>query len=541
MRGLMMDDPLLISSLLTYAERYHGKQEIVSRAVEGPIHRYTYGEAATRVRRLARALGRLGVAPGDLVATMAWNGYRHYELFFGITGVGAICHTVNPRLFWEQITFIVNHAKDRVLFVDLTFVPLLEQLIGALEPLEHIIVLASRADMPTTTLPNVLCYEELLANESEDFSWPAFDERSASTLCYTSGTSGKPKGVLHSHRSIVLCSFVGCMTDVMQYSMHDVICPITPMYHGNSWGSPYGATMAGAKLVLPGQHVDGAHLHELMEMEGVTMGLAVPTVWQNLLDYVVENKHRFSTLKRALTGGTAPPRSMMQGYDRLGVDVIHAWGMTEISPTGVVGTPTPRVGVLDEQSRETFRIKQGHGIYGVQLKLRGESGEQLPHDGVAKGELLVRGPLVVGEYFQGDKNDAFDDEGWLRTGDIATIDEFGYMTILDRHKDMVKSGGEWISSIEVENAAMGHPSVREAAVIGVSHPKWGERPLILVVPRDPTRADAREILQFLGTKIAKWQVPDHLVIVEELPHTATGKVLKSALRETFKNYRLPTI
>ncbi len=343
MRGLMMDDPLLISSLLTYAERYHGEQEIVSRTVEGGIHRYTYAEAAQRARQLANVLKRLGIHAGDRVATMAWNGFRHYELFFGITGIGAVCHTVNPRLFHEQIRYIINHAKDRVLFADLSFVPLLEQMIGDLPTLEQIVILTDRAHMPATALSNVLCYEDLLTAETDDLEWPLFDERTASSLCYTSGTSGNPKGVLHSHRSIVLCSFVGCMTDVMQYSMHDVICPITPMYHGNSWGSPYGATMAGAKLVLPGANVDGATLHSLMESEGVTMGLAVPTVWQNLLDHVTENGKRFTTLQRALTGGTAPPQSMIRAYDRLSVEVIHAWGMTEISPTGVVGTPTPRV------------------------------------------------------------------------------------------------------------------------------------------------------------------------------------------------------
>lgn len=541
MRGLMMDDPLLISSLLTYAERYHGEQEIVSRTVEGGIHRYTYAEAAQRARQLANVLKRLGIHAGDRVATMAWNGFRHYELFFGITGIGAVCHTVNPRLFHEQIRYIINHAKDRVLFADLSFVPLLEQMIGDLPTLEQIVILTDRAHMPATALSNVLCYEDLLTAETDDLEWPLFDERTASSLCYTSGTSGNPKGVLHSHRSIVLCSFVGCMTDVMQYSMHDVICPITPMYHGNSWGSPYGATMAGAKLVLPGANVDGATLHSLMESEGVTMGLAVPTVWQNLLDHVTENGKRFTTLQRALTGGTAPPQSMIRAYDRLSVEVIHAWGMTEISPTGVVGTPTPRVRQLEAASREAFRLKQGHGVYGVQMKLRGENGNPLPHDGTSKGELLVRGPLVVGAYFDSDKGDAFDESGWLRTGDIATIDKFGYMTILDRHKDMVKSGGEWISSIEVENAAMGHPSVREAAVIGVPHPKWGERPLLVVVPRDADKADADDILGFLATRVAKWQVPDDVVIRQELPHTATGKVLKSALRNIYKNYSLPTI
>jgi len=540
MRGLMMDDQLLISSIINYAADYHGDAEIVSRTVEGGIHRYGYRDAAKRANQLARSLSGLGIGVGDRVATMAWNGYRHYELFFGVTGIGAICHTLNPRLFDEQIKYIVNHAQDRILLFDVSCMPLIERLAADFRTVEHYVAMTDRAHMPQTVLPNVLCYEELIATESDDFDWPKFDERTASTLCYTSGTTGDPKGVLHSHRSIVLCAFAGCMTDVLRYSMHDVVCPVTPMFHGNSWGSPYGATMAGAKLVLPGQHVDGASLYSLMEGESVTMGLAVPTVWQNLLDHAVQKGRRFATLKRALTGGTAPPLSMIKTFERLGVDVVHAWGMTEMSPAGAVGTMTPKICGMDEGERDAYRVKQGHGIYGVELKLSGNNGERLPHDGRATGELLARGPLVAGAYFNNDSGDtAFDNDGWLRTGDIATIDSMGYLTILDRRKDIIKSGGEWISSIAIENATIGHPDVREAAVIGVQHPKWGERPLLIIVPRDLQRFDKKNILTYLAGRVAKWQLPNDIVAVSELPYTATGKIHKVKLREAYRDHKIP--
>jgi acyl-CoA synthetase (AMP-forming)/AMP-acid ligase II len=540
MRGLMMDRPLLISSLIRYAAEYHGDAEIVSRSPDG-LHRYTYRDLEARSKRLGRALMRLGIRLGDRVATLAWNGFRHLELYYGVSCIGAVCHTVNPRLFQEQIRYIVNHAADRVLFLDPGFVPLAEQLAPHLPKIEHYVIMTEAAQMPSTKLDNALCYEDLLAAETADLEWPEFDENTASSLCYTSGTTGRPKGVLYSHRSTVLHSLGVAMRDTLDYSMHDVICLIAPMFHANGWACPYAATMVGAKLVLPGQQLDGASLHELFEREKVTFSLAVPTVWLGVLDYMRKSGNKFSTLKRTAIGGTAVPIAMMKAFDELGVNVIHAWGMTETSPLGTVCSLTPRVAALPPEERDRYRAKQGHGIWGVDLKLAGPDGRELPRDGTSSGELLVRGPWVAAGYFNDEEATAAvlaDD--WFRTGDVSTLDADGYMTIVDRSKDVIKSGGEWISSIDLENAVMGHPDVQEAAVIGVRHAKWDERPLLVVVAREGRRPDKQQLVALLAQKFAKWQLPDDVILVSELPHTATGKVNKLALRETYRDHLVRT-
>lgn len=533
----MMDDGLLVSSLLAQAACNHPDTEIVSRLCDGTIHRYDYLRCEIRAKNLARAMHALGVRPGDRVATLAWNDFRHVELFYGICGIGAVCHTLNPRLPKEQLRYIAAHSQFRVLFLDPSLVEIAEALAASLDGFRQYIILCEKEAMPATTLPGAVSYEDLLASNAGPFDWPAFDERSASTLCYTSGTTGAPKGVLHSHRSLVLSAFVNCMTDVFRYSMHDAVCPVTPMFHGNSWGSPFAAAMAGAKLVLPGPDVSGPALHRLMETEGVTMTLGVPTVWIGLLDHVQRNDLCFSTLRRLLTGGTAPPLSMLHAFDRLGVEVIHAWGMTEISPTGTLSSPTPKMASLDTETQDRFRLKQGHAIYGVQRKLIGLDGKPVAHDGDSPGQLLVRGPLVAARYFNGSDDDAaFDAEGWLRTGDVATIDEYGYMTLVDRSKDLIKSGGEWISSIGIESEAMNHPDIKEAATIGVAHARWGERPLLIVTVQRGRPFDKSQILSYLSQRLAKWQVPDDVVLLEKFPYTATGKINKVALREMYREH-----
>jgi acyl-CoA synthetase (AMP-forming)/AMP-acid ligase II len=542
MLGQMMDRPLLISGAIEFAARYHHRAEIVSRTVEGAMHRYRYGELEARAKRLANALRRLGVSPGDRVATVAWNTYRHAELYFGISGMGAVCHTINPRLFHDQLRYIVNHAADSVLFVDLTFVPLVEALAADFKPVRHYVVMTDAPHMPETKLPNALCYEEILAAEPDDFTWPSFDENTASSLCYTSGTTGNPKGALFSHRSTILHSFACRMADSTAISMRDSVCPVVPMFHANAWGSPYTAAMAGAKLVLPGPRLDGKSLYELFESEAVTMALGVPTVWLALLAYLDENKLRLTSLKRTLIGGSAVPLAMIESFEeRYGVEVIHGWGMTELSPTGTVGTLTPNVAAFPGEQRRKYKTKQGRPLYTVGLKLVDGAGREVPQDGEARGELLVRGPWVISGYFQDEAatKAAFDEAGWFRTGDVATIDPDGYLQIVDRSKDVIKSGGEWISSIDVENAAIGHPDVAEAAVIGLPHPRWGERPLLVVVPRAGRQPAAADILGYLAGHLAKWQLPDEVVFTTELPHTATGKILKTKLREIYRSHPLP--
>jgi len=543
MRGLMMDRPLLIASLIEYAARYHGDTEIVSSLVEGGTHRYTYAEAARRAKRLARALMRLGIGEGDRVATLAWNGYRHFELYFGISGIGAVCHTINPRLFHEQIRYIVNHAEDRLLFLDPTFVPLVEKLAAELSPVRHYVVMTDRALMPQSSLPNMLCYEELVEAEDGNLDWPSFDENTASSLCYTSGTTGNPRGALFSHRSTVLHSFSMCMADFWALSSHESLCLVVPMFHANGWGTPYAAAMCGAKLVFPGLHLDGASLFELFEAERVTLSAGVPTIWLGLLKYLEDSGKRFSSLRRMGIGGSAVPLAMIEAFEnKYGVTVIQGWGMTEMSPVGAFGTLKQKFNALPRPQQQAIKLKQGRAMYGVDLKIVDAEGNVQPHDGVAMGELLVRGPWIIRAYYHNEaaSREAFDAEGWLCTGDVATIDAEGYVQIVDRRKDVIKSGGEWISSIVVENATIGHPDIAEAAVIGLPHPRWGERPLLVIVPKEGKSPGNDSILAFLGQRLPKWQLPDDIVRVAEIPHTATGKILKTKLRELFRNHPLPT-
>ncbi|HYE01099.1 MAG TPA: 3-(methylthio)propionyl-CoA ligase [Alphaproteobacteria bacterium] len=541
MRGLMMDRPLLISSLLTHAERHHGTTEIVSRSVEGPIHRTDWAGIAGRARRLAQALTRLGVRPGDRIGTLAWNGYRHLEIYYGVSGLGAVCHTVNPRLFPQQIAYIVNHAEDRYLFADLTFMPLLEALADHLTGLAGVVVMTDRAHMPAASkLPNLLCYEELLAAEDGAFDWPDFDENTAASLCYTSGTTGNPKGVLYSHRSTVLHSFSIALPDVMALSAADCVMPVVPMFHVNAWGLPYAGAMVGCKIVFPGAKMDGASLFELIESERVTMTAGVPTIWLALLTHLRGIGRKLDGVKTVVIGGAAAPAAMIEAFEREhGVDVLHAWGMTELSPLGTANRPKGTNAALPPDEALALKAKQGRPVYGVEMRITGDGGD-LPHDGRAFGDLKVRGPWVCSAYFKEEGSASHDSEGWFSTGDVATIDPDGYMQITDRSKDVIKSGGEWISSIELENTAVGHPEVAEAAAIGIKHPKWDERPLLIVVRRPGSELDKAGLLAFFEGRIAKWWMPDDIVFVDELPHTATGKLLKTKLREQFRDYTLPT-
>jgi len=543
MLGLMMDQPLLISSLLTHAARYHADTEIVSRTIEGGIHRCTYKDVELRSKKLAQGLARLGVGMSDRVASLAWNGYRHLELYYAASGSGAVMHTVNPRLFPDQIVYIVNHAEDRVLFVDLTFVPLVEKIAPLCKSLKAIVVMTDRAHMPpslATTVPEALCYEELIAAENGDYAWPSFDEKTASSLCYTSGTTGNPKGVLYSHRSTIIHSYAIVSPDVFNLSSRDCLLPVVPMFHVNAWGLPYAAPLVGLKIVFPGAQLDGASLYELYEKEGVTATAGVPTVWLGLLTHMKQNNLRFSTLNRAVVGGSAAPPAMIRMFDEeFGVRCQHAWGMTEMSPLGTFCTLKGKH--LSLPAGEQFEIltSQGRPLYGVEMKIVDGNGDELPRDGKAFGDLLVRGPWITKGYFKGEGGDVLRD-GWFPTGDVATIDPDGYMRITDRSKDVIKSGGEWISSIDLENAAMAHPAVAEAAVIGVAHPKWDERPLLVAVKKPGQDISREELIKFYEGRVAKWWIPDDVVFVESLPHTATGKLLKIKLREQFKDHRLPS-
>jgi acyl-CoA synthetase (AMP-forming)/AMP-acid ligase II len=542
MDGLMMDRPLLVSSLIEHAATYHGDTEIVSRTVEGPIHRTTYAQAERRAKRVANALTRLGIRPGDRVATLAWNGYRHFELYFGISGIGAVCHTINPRLFHEQIEYIVNHAEDRVLFVDLTFVPLVEKLADRLKPIRHTVIMTDAAHMPPTSLPDALCYETLIATETDALAWPEFDERRACSMCYTSGTTGNPKAALYSNRSTILHAFAVCSADAIGFSSVDTICPIVPMFHANAWGVPYSASMVGAKLVFPGAALDGPSLCDLFEAEGVTLTLGVPTVWLGMLNEMEARGRKPSRLERLLVGGSAAPLAMIETFEkRYGITVMHGWGMTEMSPVGTIGAMKGKHRDLPIDEKIAIKAMQGRPMYGVEMKIVDADGRRLPHDGVAVGELLVRGPWIVAGYYKDDKatKAAIDEEGWFRTGDVCSIDPDGYLRVTDRAKDVIKSGGEWISSIDVENAAMGHPDVAEAAVIGLPHPKWSERPLLIVVPKEGTKPTKEALIEFLSGRMAKWMLPDDVVFTAELPHTATGKLLKTKLREIYRDHRLP--
>ena len=543
MHGLMMDMPLLIPSLIRHGAQCHGSVEIVSQTVEGPIHRYTYADAYARIRRLANALEAIGVGRGDRVATLAWNGYRHFELYYGISGIGAVCHTVNPRLFEDQIAYIINHAADRFIFLDLTFVPLLEELRDRIPSVEGFIVMTDEAHMPETSLPNAVCYETLLDDQPAEYAWPLLDERTASALCYTSGTTGNPKGVLYSHRSTVIHS-LGILISSIAMRSTDTVLPVVPMFHVQSWGVPHAAPVVGAKLVFAGPHTDGETLQRLFADEQVTMSLGVPTIWLGLLDYLRASGKRIDSLRMFLSGGAAPPLSMIEAYENdYGVDVNHGWGMTETSPVAAAGIDRKVLEPLAHDARLREKLKQGQVLFGVEMKIVDDDGNRLPHDGAATGELLVRGPWVTSGYFDDDEANAvaFDAEGWFRTGDVCAIDPTGHMMITDRIKDLIKSGGEWISSIDLENTAMGHPDVAEAAAIAMPHPKWTERPMLVVVPRDGAALTRDDVLAYLDGKIVKWWMPDDVVFTDELPHTATGKVSKRRLRERYADHVLPSV
>ena len=546
MLGQMMERPLLISSLLEYASEYHGDTEIVSRTHDHPLHRYTYAEAHRRSKQLMGALERLDVRPGDRVATLAWNDFRHFELYYAISGMGAVCHTLNPRLFPEQLTYIVGHAEDVYIAVDPMFVPLVEAVVDQIPGVRGFIVLANEEHMPESNLRDMLCYETLVAHEaratadSPERPWPVFDELTASSLCYTSGTTGNPKGVLYSHRSTVLHTFAACSTDTLAISSRDSVLPVVPMFHANAWGIAYAAAMCGAKLVFPGPKLDGESVFELLENEDVTITAGVPTVWLMLLQHMEKVGRKLPKLDRVVIGGSAAARSMIETFERdYSATVIHAWGMTETSPLGTVGTTKGKHLDMLESERLDLQVKQGRGIYGVDLKIVDEGGHELPRDGKAFGELMVRGPWTVESYFKGEGGDILAD-GWFPTGDVATLDPEGYMQITDRSKDVIKSGGEWISSIDLENEVLGHPAVAEAAVIGIAHPKWDERPLLVVVKAEGAETSRQELLDYLKDKVAKWWLPNDVAFVDELPHTATGKISKRTLRERFSDYELPS-
>jgi fatty-acyl-CoA synthase len=542
MLGLMQDRPLLISSLIEFAALNHSEGEIVSRTVEGPVHRYTYKDCATRSRQLAKSLEKLGVEQGDRIATLAWNGYRHVEIYYGVSGMGAVCHTINPRLFPEQIVYIVNHAEDKYIFTDLTFVPLLEKIIDQIPQVKGFVIMTDEANMPESVLPNVICYEYLLATADDDYKWPVFDERTASSLCYTSGTTGNPKGVLFSNRSTVLHSYAVCTPDALGLSNLETILPVVPMFHVNAWGIPYAAAMCGAKMVLPGARMDGEALFELMESEQVSLSAGVPTIWMMLLAYMKENNKKLTTMQRTVIGGAAAPRAMIETFEKeYNVNVIHAWGMTEMSPIGTACNLKKKHAGLSLDEKIDLSLKQGRSVYGVDMKIVDGTGNELPWDGKAFGNLLVRGPWITSGYFKSEDSDTVDDDDWFDTGDVATIDADGYMQITDRSKDVIKSGGEWISSIDLENEAVGCPGVSEAAVIAVPHPKWDERPLLLVVKEQDANVTRDEIIEHLRGSLAKWQLPDDVVFVDKLPHTATGKILKTKLRADYKDHKLPTV
>jgi 3-(methylthio)propionyl---CoA ligase len=543
MFGQMMDRPLLISTLIEHAARFHADTEIVSREPDRSLFRYTFADAHDRARQMAKALKTLGIETGDRVATMAWNTHRHFELYYAISGIGAVMHTINPRLFPDQIRYIANHAEDQVLFFDLSFLPTIEAVAPELTTIRHYVVMADRHQMPKSSLPNLICYEELIAAETPDFTWPLLDERLASSLCYTSGTTGNPKGALYSHRSTLLHALAAVAADALGISAQDCLCPVVPMFHVNGWATAYTASLAGCKLVLPGQYLDGESLCHLFEAEGVTYSMAVPTVWLGALKYVEESGRSFSQVKRLVIGGSAVPPAMIELFEqRYGITVLHAWGMTEMSPMGTFAMLKGKHLGAPDAIRKAVQASQGRPIPLVDLKIVDSEGKRLPHDGKAVGDLLVRGPCIVSGYFHDDaaSADAFDAEGWFKTGDVCSIDPDGYMRITDRSKDVIKSGGEWISSIDLENAAVGHPDIAEAAVIGLPHPKWDERPLLIVVMKPGKTLDKPGLQSFLAERVAKWWLPDDIVTIDQIPHTATGKILKTKLRADFAQYRLPT-
>ncbi|MBO0709999.1 MAG: long-chain-fatty-acid--CoA ligase [Acetobacteraceae bacterium] len=550
MLGMMQQRPLLLSSLIEHADRYHGDRAIVSRLADGTMHRSNYRAVAERARRIGNVLGHLGVRHGDRVATLAWNSYRHLELYFGVTGTGAVLHTVNPRLFVEQIHYIIDHAEDRYVFFDLTFAALVEQLAPKLSHVEGWIALCRRDELPgshstsrmgpvpSLSVDNLLCYEDLLAAESGEYAWPSFDENTASTLCYTSGTTGNPKGVLYSHRSQMLHTFVAMAADVMAVSARDSIMLVVPLFHANAWGLPFAAAATGAKLVLPGMRLDPESVYTLIRDETCTLAAGIPTIWLNLFTWIEQNRDRLNLadikLTRVLSGGTAVPRSTIEKFQTLfGTYLLQAWGMTETSPIATAGALLDKHADLSLERRYDLQALQGRSVIGCEVRLVDDAGNELAHDGRTVGELQVRGPWVIAGYFKGEGGQVLDKDGWFRTGDVATITPDGYVQLTDRAKDLVKSGGEWISSVEIENLAVGHPAVHEAAVIAARHPTWQERPLLLIHPKPGESVSKQEMLDYLADKIAKWWLPDDVVIVDELPHTATGKLLKTKLREEY--------
>ncbi|MBC7611224.1 MAG: fatty-acid--CoA ligase [Polaromonas sp.] len=540
MLGLMQSQPLLISGLIEFAERHHGDAEIVSRRVEGDIHRYTYRDSAKRARQVANALDGLCLKFSDRVATLAWNGYRHFELYYGVSGSGRVLHTINPRLHPDQIAWIANHAEDQVLCFDLSFLPLVQAVHSRCATIKHYIALCDEDKLPKDSgVPNLISYESWIGAQATSYVWPSFDENTASSMCYTSGTTGNPKAALYSHRSSTLHAYAAALPDVMSISARDAILPVVPMFHVNAWGIPYSAALTGAKLVFPGPAMDGKSIYELLEAEKVTYAAGVPTVWQMLLGHLAANGLKFSTLRRTVIGGSACPPAMIKAFnDDYGVEVLHAWGMTEMSPLGTLCTLKNKHDSLPEDEKMKIRLKQGRAIYGVDMKIVDDAGKELPWDGKTFGDLYVKGPWIVREYYKGEGGDPLIG-GWFPTGDVGTIDVDGYLQITDRSKDVIKSGGEWISSIDVENIAVAHPAVAMAACIGITHPKWDERPIVAVVKKPGHEVTRDELIKFYDGKTAKWQIPDDVVFVDAIPLGATGKMLKTRLREMLKDYKLP--
>jgi acyl-CoA synthetase (AMP-forming)/AMP-acid ligase II len=546
MLGQMQSQPLLISSLIVHAERHHPTGEIVSRRVEGDIHRTHWAEIARRSRQVANALDGLHLAFGDRIATLAWNGYRHLELYFGVSGTGRVLHTLNPRLHPEQLAWIVNHADDRAILFDMTFLPLVQAVAKHCPGVKHWIALCDAERLPADSgIPGLLSYEAWMGGCSDTYTWPDLDENTASSMCYTSGTTGNPKAALYSHRSTILHAYSGALPDSLNLSARDTVLPVVPMFHVNAWGIPYSAAATGCKLVFPGPAMDGKSIYELIEGEKVTMAAGVPTVWQMLLGHMQAGGLKFSTMKRTVIGGSACPPAMIHAFrEQYGVTVLHAWGMTEMSPLGTVCTLKNEQLALSPEEQTQVLLKQGRAVYGVDMKIVDGDGKELPWDGKAYGDLLVRGPWIIASYFKGEGGDPlrYDEagKGWFPTGDVATIDPAGFMQITDRSKDVIKSGGEWISSIDVENIAMAHPAVAMAACVGMQHPKWDERPIIVVMKKPNAEISCEALLAFYEGKIAKWQIPDDVVFVDVIPLGATGKMQKMMLRQQLKDYVLPT-